>query len=89
MISFYYVSKYKNDVPVRPTDQKEWSTYIDENRIVRSTQKRAYEPSQRIPDNGDTISPSHAKLHETARKRFNRSVPSPLNDISFAYKTMS
>jgi len=62
-------------VPVRPKDQKEWSTYFDENCIVCSTQKRAYEPSQHIrvvtpvpPDDGETISPSHAKLHEMARQ---------------------
>jgi len=73
MVSFYYISKDRNDVPVRPKDQKEWSTYFDENCIVCSTQKRAYEPSQCIRvvtpvplDDGETISPSSAELHNMA-----------------------
>ncbi len=45
-VSFYYISKDKDDVPVRPTDKDEWKKYFNKNRIVRSTQKRAYEPSQ-------------------------------------------
>jgi len=75
MVSFYYISKDRNDVPVRPKDRKEWSTYFDENRIVRSTRKRAYEPSEHIrsvtpvpPNDGDTVMPSPAELHEKARQ---------------------
>jgi len=48
MISFYYISKDKKDMPMRPTESKEWSIFFDENRIIRSTRKRAYEPSERI-----------------------------------------
>ncbi len=76
MVSFYYISKDKKDMPVRPTDPKEWSKYVDNNCIIHSTQKRAYEPLQCIqvvtpvpPDNGETISPSPAELHDKACKK--------------------
>ena len=72
-VSFYYVSRNNDDSPERPTDRDVWLKYLNENRIVRSTRKRAYEPSQQIrtvtpvpPDDVDTISPSPAELHEKA-----------------------
>ncbi len=75
-VSFYYISKDKNDVPVRPTDKDEWLKYFNENHIVRSTRKRAYEPSEPIrvetpvpSDDDEIISPSHAELHDKAREK--------------------
>jgi len=71
MVSFYYISKDKNDMPVRPTEPKEWSTFFDENRIVRSTRKRAYEPSQQVavpPDDGETFVTSPAELQDIAQQ---------------------
>jgi len=73
MVSFYYISEDKNHVPVRPKDPDEWSKYFDKNCIIRSTRKRVYEPLQNIqvvmtvpPDDGETVSPSPAELHDRA-----------------------
>ena len=75
-VSFYYISKDKNDVPVRPTDKDEWLKYFNENHIVRSTRKRAYEPSEPIrvetpvpSEDDEIISPSHAELHDKVREK--------------------
>jgi len=74
-VSFYYVSRNNDVSPERPTDKDVWLKYFNENRIVRSTRKRAYEPSQQIravtpvpPDDGDTAMPSPAELHEKSRQ---------------------
>jgi len=46
---FYYVSKNKDDLSVRPSYARNWSKYFNDNCIVHSTQKRAYgKPSQHI-----------------------------------------
>jgi len=45
--------------------------FFDENRIVRSTRKRAYEPSQRVavpPDDGETFVTSPAELQDIAQQ---------------------
>jgi len=33
-VSFYYISKDINHVPIRPKDPDEWSKYFDKNCIV-------------------------------------------------------
>jgi len=75
-VSFYYVAKNNDDLPLRPKEYDKWSKYFHENRIVYRTRKRAYEPLQCIwevtpvpPDDDDTIMPSPAELHEKAHQQ--------------------
>jgi len=73
-ISFYFVSKNKDEVPQRPSCTKEWAAFLESNCIGRDTRKRTHEQSQRdaivspfLPDDNDSVI-NESELHNVARQ---------------------